>query len=130
MIENFKIEIINPNNILLKTETKQVIIPAYEGLMTILKDHIPMVTFLRPGLIEVELNNKKEKFYVEEGTVEFSKDNLLILSSSVKNVNELNKEKLIEKINESKKQIDNSNIKDKEKYFLNYKIDTLEQITQ
>ena len=82
MSEKFNLEIISPDQTLLSTDVKQVIIPAYEGMMTILKNHISLITFLRPGFIEVEIENKIEKFYVEEGTVEFFNNKLLILTSS------------------------------------------------
>ena len=82
MTESFNLEIISPNQTLINTEVKQVIIPAYEGLMTILKDHISLITFLRPGFIEAEIQNKIEKFYVEEGTVEFFNDKLLMKNVS------------------------------------------------
>ena len=82
MSDLFKFEIITPDQTILNSETNQVTIPAYEGLLTILKDHISLVTFLRPGFIEAYSNNKIEKYYVEEGTVEFSDNKLLILSSS------------------------------------------------
>ena len=83
MSEKFNLEIISPNEIVLKSEAEEVIIPAFEGQMTILKDHIALITYLRPGYIKVSNSNKKEVFFVEEGTVEFSKNNLLILSSNV-----------------------------------------------
>ena len=69
MSEKFNLEIISPDKIIFNSETKQVIIPAYEGIMTILKNHISLITFLRPGFIEVENLNKTEKFYVENGTI-------------------------------------------------------------
>ena len=83
MFESFNLEIISPDQTLLNSEVKNVAIPAYEGMMTILKDHISLITFLRPGFIDVEISNKKLKFYVEDGTVEFFNNKLLILSSSV-----------------------------------------------
>ena len=89
MTEKFKLEIISPVQSLLNIEVKQVIIPAYEGYMTILKDHISLITFLRPGFIETEIENKTERFYVEEGTVEFFNDKLLILTASTINLENL-----------------------------------------
>ena len=82
MSEKYNLEIISPDQTLLNIEVKQVTIPAYEGLMTILKDHISLITFLRPGFIEVEIENKIEKYYAEEGTVEFFNNKLLILTST------------------------------------------------
>ena len=128
MSDLFKFEIITPDQTILNSETNQVTIPAYEGLLTILKDHISLVTFLRPGFIEALLNNKIEKYYVEEGTVEFSNNKLLILSSSAIKLEKLNREKIDKMISESRSLLQNTEIKDKEKYILSHKIDTLQQI--
>ena len=129
MSEKFNLEIISPDQTLLNTEVKQVIIPAYEGLMTILKDHISLITFLRPGFIEAEIENKIEKFYVEEGTVEFFNNKLLILTSSTIKLEKLTKEDISKMIDESKVLLQNLEIKDKEKYIISHKLETLHQIS-
>ena len=129
MSENFNLEIISPDQTLLKSEVKQVVIPAYEGMMTILKDHISLITFLRPGIIRVEINNKNSKFYVEDGTVEFFNNKLLILTSSTIKLEELTKENISKMIEESKVLLQNAEIKDKEKYIINHKLETLQQIS-
>ena len=129
MSEKFNLEIISPDQTLLDIEVKQVTIPAYEGLMTILKDHISLITFLRPGFIEVEIKNKIEKFYVEEGTVEFFNNKLLILTSSAIKLEKLTKENISKMIDDSEVLLQNAEIKDKEKYIVNHKIDTLRQIS-
>ena len=129
MSEKFNLEIISPDQTLLNTEVKQATIPAYEGLMTILKDHISLVTFLRPGFIEAEIENKIEKFYVEEGTVEFFKNKLLILTSSTIKLEKLTKENISKMIDESEVFLQNSEIKDKERYIVNHKLETLRQIS-
>ena len=129
MSENFNLEIISPDQIILKAEVKQATIPAYEGLMTILKDHISLVTFLRPGFIEAEIENKIEKFYVEEGTVEFFKNKLLILTSSTIKLEKLTKENISKMIDESEVFLQNSEIKDKERYIVNHKLEILRQIS-
>jgi ATP synthase F1 epsilon subunit len=128
MSENFNLEIISPDQTLFNTEVEQVAIPAYEGIMTILKDHISLITFLRPGFIEVEISNKILKFYVEDGTVEFFNNKLLILSSSVIQVEKLAKDSIEKMLEESKALLQNSDIKDKEKYILSYKINSLQEI--
>jgi len=128
MSENFNLEIISPNQTLLNLNVKQVVIPAYEGLMTILKDHISLITFLRPGFIELEIDSKTEKFYTEEGIVEFFNNKLLILSSTVVQVEKLDKDRIEKMLKESKSLLQNPEIKDKEKYILNYKINSLQEI--
>jgi len=128
MSENFNLEIISPDQTLFNSEVSEAVIPAYEGTMTILKDHISLITFLRPGFIEVESNNKVEKFYIEDGTVEFFNNKLLILSSSaiqIENLKKVNIEKMLE---DSKTLLQKSEIKDKERYILNYKVDALQEI--
>ena len=96
--------------------------------MTILKDHISLVTFLRPGFIEVEIENKIEKFYVEEGTIEFFNNRLLILTSSTIKLEKLTKETIEKMIDETRVLLQNSEIKDKEKYIISHKLEALQQI--
>ena len=128
MSDNFNLEIISPDQTLIIAEVKQVIIPAYEGLMTILKDHISLITFLRPGFIEAEIENKVEKFFIEEGTVEFFNNKLLILTSSTIKLDKLTKENILKIIEDSRALLKNSEINDKKKHILNYKIDSLQEI--
>ena len=128
MSEKFNLEIISPDETLLNQEVKQVSLPAYEGMMTILKDHISLITFLRPGFIEVEENNKIDKFYVEEGTVEFFNNKLLILSSTATRLDKLSKEMIAKMVEDSKNHLLSPGIQDKDKYILSHKLETLQQI--
>ena len=129
MSEKFKVEIISPENSILKTETSEVVIPSYEGEMGVLKDHIPLNTFLRPGIIKIIDGNEK-KFFVEEGTVEFSNNSLLILTSKAIEVSSIKKSSLGTLIKEAEKIINSDEITDKEKYLAYYKIETLKNISQ
>ena len=128
MSDKFNLEIITPVQRLFNSEVEQVIIPAFEGIMTILKDHISLITFLRPGFVEVKSDNKEEKFYIEDGTVEFFNNKLLILSSSAIQVEKLARENVEKMIEQSKALLQNSEIKDKERYILSYKVDALQEI--
>ena len=130
MSENFTIEIISPEKSIIKSIATEVVIPSYEGEMGILKDHVSLITFLRPGVITIFNDADKKKFFVEEGTVEFSNNNLLILTSKAKELNDFNAELLEKSINEAEKKISNGEISDKEKYLLSYKIETLKNIKQ
>ena len=127
MSNKFTVEIITPDQSILKSETNEVTIPSYEGQMGILKDHIPLITFLRPGLIVLK-NEKEKKFYVEEGTVEFSNNNLLILTSTVRDVENFDSGLINLLIEEAEKKLKDNNSTDKEKYIVSYKIDTLKEI--
>ena len=129
MSEKFTIEIFSPDRSILKIETSEVVIPSFEGEMGILKDHIPLITFLRPGLINIKTNTD-QKFFVEEGTVEFSNNNLLILTSTAKEVTKMNKKFIDTLISESEKKLDKNEITDKERYLLSYKLETLRNINQ
>ena len=129
MSEKFTVEIISPDRSILKTETSEVVIPSYEGEMGILKDHIPLITFLRPGILKI-IGEKDKKYFVEEGTVEFSDNNLLILTSTAKEISKIDKDLLSSLISDAEKKIVTEKITDKEKYLLNYKIDTLKNISQ
>ena len=114
MSGNFNTEIISPDKTILKTKTKLVTIPSYEGLMGILKDHIPLVTFLRPGIIELVSEEKDDKYFIEEGTVEFFNNNLLILTSSCKLLSNFSGEEIQIMIQNVEKEIVSNNLKDKQ----------------
>ena len=116
MSDKFTVEIISPDDTILKTETSEVVIPSYEGEMGILKNHIPLITFLRPGKIIIKEN--KEEFFVEEGTVEFVDNVLLILTSTAKAIIDVNKSLFEDIISKSEKKISDIKITDKEKYLL------------
>ena len=125
MSQEFKVEIISPDKTIYSGKSNEVILPCYEGQVTVLKDHIPLITFLRPGLIEV---GKDEKFYAEDGTVEFVKNNLLILSPTIQSLKNIKSDQISHMLDEAEKKISDDQISDKQKYILNYKIETLKQI--
>ena len=129
MSEKFTVEIISPDKSIIKSDTTEVTIPSFEGEMGILKDHIPLITFLRPGIIEIKDQNEK-KYFVEDGTVEFSNNNLLILTSTAKEVSNIDKESLSTIIGKVEKKLSEDEITDKERYLLSYKLDTLKNINQ
>ena len=129
MSDKFTVEIITPDKIIFKSEVNEVTIPSYEGQMGILKDHIPLITFLRPGFVLVK-GQEEVKYYVEEGTVEFSNNNLLILTSTAKNLKNFNKDSINDLIMGAEKKIQDVNSTDKEKYVASYKIDALKQINR
>ena len=104
MSEKFTVEIISPEKSIIKTHSSEVIIPSFEGEMGILKDHIPLITFLRPGIIKI-IDETEKKFFVEDGTVEFSNNNLLILSSTVNELSNLRQNLLDTLIIEAEKKL-------------------------
>ena len=126
MPTNFNVQIISPDKTILNADTEEVIIPSYEGYMTILKDHISLITFLRPGYILINLTDQKKKFFVEEGTVEFFENKLLILSSSIKDIDEFSQNERQELIQLSEIKL-KENISDKEKYEITHKIESLKE---
>ena len=130
MSGNFSVEIISPDKSILKSEAVEVTIPSYEGQMGILKDHIPLITFLRPGLIIIKENSGEKKFFIEDGTVEFSNNSLLILTSTAKSLDSLDKNSIDTIIKNSQEKISKGEISDKERYLLSYKIDTLREINK
>ena len=129
MSEKFTVEIISPDKSIIKSDTTEVTIPSFEGEMGILKDHIPLITFLRPGIIEIKDQNER-KYFVEDGTVEFSNNNLLILTSTANEVSNIDKESLSTIIGKVEKKLSEDEITDKERYVLSYKLDTLKNINQ
>ncbi len=129
MSDKFTVEIISPDKTILKSETTEVTIPSYEGQMGILKNHIPLITFLRPGVIIIKKIEKEEKIFIEEGTVEFVQNVLLILTSTARNLNDLSKNEISELIKDSNDFLQKDKINDKDKYFASHKIDCLREIS-
>ena len=128
MSDKFTIEIISPDQTILKQDTNEVIIPSFEGQMGILNNHIPLITFLRPGIITIKAEGE-QKYYVEEGTVEFSNNNLLILTSTARDIAHLDKSKINELLQKAEANL-NTQSTDKERYVASYKLETLKEISQ
>ena len=124
---NFNIEIISPEKKLFAEKGKSVTIPSFEGEMTILPDHIALITFLRPGIIKIN-GDKESQYFVEEGTVEFSKNNLTILSSTILETGSLSKEKIEKMLTESKDLLSKNDLNDKSRYIISHKVDCLSRI--
>jgi len=129
MEDNFKLEIISPERIIFSDETKMVTLPSYEGDMSILKNHISVITLLRPGIIKVQKNDGNfEDFFVQDGTVEYFNDSLVVLSASVINVKDLSKE-FVDNLNkDTQDKLTDKNIADHERYVLHHKLDVLKEI--
>ena len=128
MSDKFTVEIISPDQTILKQETNEVIIPSFEGQMGILNNHIPLITFLRPGIITIKAEGEK-RFYIEEGTVEFSNNNLLILTSTARDLVNLDRSKINELLQKVEANLNNQST-DKERYITSYKLETLKEISQ
>ncbi len=129
MEENFKLEIISPEKIIYSQDTRMVTLPSYEGDMSILKNHISIITFLRPGIIKTQ--NKEgnfEEFFVQDGTVEYFNDNLVVLSASAINIKDLSKEFLENLNKDTKNKLAEKNIEDHYRYILNHKLDVIKDI--
>ena len=126
----FKIEIIVPENIVFSDETEMVILPSYEGDMGILKNHIPIITFLRPGVIKVKkIDENYENFFVEDGIVEFYNNNLSVLSSRAINTKNLSKDYL-ENLNKlTQEKIGLNSLTDEDRYKLNHKLDIIKSLS-
>ena len=129
MEKNFNLEIISPEKIILSEKVNSVTIPSFEGEMTILLDHIPLITFLRPGIIRIK-GSKESEYFVEEGTVEFSNNTLIILSSTIIPLENVKGENISKTIEDSKALLAKENLSDKAKYIVSHKIDTLSKINQ
>ena len=126
MSEEFKVEIINPErSFLSKEDVTEVVVPAFEGEMGILRDHISIISFLKPGVIKIFSKSGEDKYYVEDGIVEFKNNNLSILTSAIFNVKDMNKNKIEKILKEAEISLNNKEITDQNKYLIDQKIDTL-----
>ena len=129
MSEEFKIEIVNPEkSFFSKDDVIEAIVPAYEGEMGILKDHISIISFLKPGIIKVHTKSGEEKFYIEDGIIEFKNNNLSILTSTIYNLKDLEKNKLQDLLKIAEEEANESDISDQARYLKDQKIETLKSI--
>ena len=129
MEENFKFEIISPEKIIFSDNIKMAVLPSYEGDMSILKNHISIITFLRPGIIKVQKKNESfEEFFVQDGTVEYFNDSLVVLSASAINKKDLSKNFVDNLAKDSQNKLTDKNITDHDRYVLNHKLDVLKEL--
>ncbi len=129
MENNFKLEIISPEKIIFSDNVKMVTLPSYEGDMSVLKHHISIITFLRPGIIKVQKSKGDfDEFFIQDGTVEYFNDSLVVLSTSVINVKDLSKEFLDNLNKDTQEKLGEKDITDYDRYILNHKLDVLKEI--
>ena len=129
MSEVFKVKIVNPEKSFYSKENiKEVVVPAFEGEMGILKDHVSIISFLKPGIIKIISETAEEKYYVEDGIIEFKNNNLSILTSSIFNIKDMDKNKIEEMTKQAEKEASTIEISDQNKYLVNQKIDTLKSL--
>ncbi len=129
MSEEFKIEIVNPDkSFLSKDDVTEVIVPAFEGEMGILKDHISIISFLKPGVITIQAKSGEEKYYVEDGIVEFKNNNLSVLTSFILNIKDIKKNKLQDLLKIAEEEASKTDISDQLKYLADQKVETLKSL--
>ena len=130
MSENFNIEIVNPEkSYLSKDNVLEVVIPAFEGEIGILRDHIPIISFLKPGIVKIFTDTEEENYYVEDGIVEFKENSLSILTSSIFNLKDIDKNYINNSISEAEKELNKEEIDDQKKFLLNHKVEVLKSLS-
>ena len=130
MSEEFKVEIINPErSFISKDKVTEVVVPAYEGDIGILKDHISIISFLKPGIIKILEKNEEQRYYIEDGIMEFKDNSLSILTSSIHNIKEMKKNSIDDSLKDAEKLLINENLDDQERFLINQKIDVLKSLS-
>jgi len=129
MSEEYSLEIVNPEkSFLSKNDVTEVVVPAFEGEIGILKDHISIISFLKPGIIKIFSKSGEDSYYVNDGIIEFKNNNLSILTSLILNLKDVDKEKILEIKKSAEEELSKSDISDQEKYLLDQKIEVLKLI--
>ena len=129
MSEEFKIEIVNPEkSFLVKEDVSEVVVPAYEGEMGILKDHISIISFLKPGIVKILSKSGNESYYIEDGIVEFKNNNLSILTSSIFNIADMDKSKQQDLLKQAEEETGKEEISDQSRYLIDQKIEVLKTL--
>ena len=129
MSEDFRVEIVNPEkSFFSKDNVTEVVVPGYEGEMGILKDHISIISFLKPGIINLISSSGEEKYFVEDGIIEFKNNNLSVLTSSIFNLKDIDKSKIVELLKETEEELNKTEISDQARYLSSQKIEVLKSI--
>ena len=129
MSDSFNLEIVNPEKLFLSLDNvSEVVVPAFEGDMGILKDHISIISFLKPGIVKVFTGNEVKELYVEDGIIEFSENSLSILTSRIIDIKEIKKDDLSSMINDANEALKDENLDDQKKFLANQKIDVLNRL--
>ena len=129
MSEEFKVEIVNPEkSFLVKDDVSEVVLPAFEGEMGILKDHISIISFLKPGIIKILSKSGDENYYVEDGIVEFKNNNLSILTSTIFNLADMDKSKQQDLLKQAEEEANKTDINDQSKYLADQKVEVLKTL--
>ena len=129
MSEEFKIEIVNPEkSFLVKDDVSEVVVPTYEGEMGILKDHISIISFLKPGIIKILSKSGDENYYIEDGIIEFKNNNLSILTSSIFNIADMDKSKQQDLLKQAEEESSKEDLSDQSKYLIDQKIEVLKTL--
>ncbi len=129
MSEEFKVEIVNPEkSFLVKDDVSEVVVPAFEGEMGILKDHISIISFLKPGIIKILSKSGDENYYVEDGIVEFKNNNLSILTSTIFNLADMDKSKQQDLLKEAEEEANKTDLNDQSKYLADQKVEVLKTL--
>ena len=129
MSDSFNLEIVNPEKLFLSLENvSEVVVPAFEGDMGILKDHISIISFLKPGIVKVFTGNEVKELYVEDGIIEFSENSLSILTSRIIDIKEIKKDELSSMIDEANEALKDENLDDQKRFIANQKIDVLNRL--
>ena len=129
MSEEFKVEIVNPEkSFLIKEDVSEVVVPAFEGEMGILKDHISIISFLKPGIIKILSKSGDENYYVEDGIIEFKNNNLSILTSTIFNLSNIDKSKIVSLLKIAEEESSKKEISDQTRYLVDQKIEVLKSI--
>ena len=129
MSDSFNLEIVNPEKLFLSLDNvSEVVVPAFEGDIGILKDHISIISFLKPGIVKVFTGNEVKELYVEDGIIEFSENSLSILTSKIIDIKEIKKDDLSSMINEANEALKDENLDDQKRFLANQKIDVLNRL--
>ena len=130
MSDQFNLEIVSPEKSFLKKDNvTEVVVPAFEGEMGILKDHISIISFLKPGIVKIMSGSEEENFYVDDGIVEFKDNSLSILTSNIFDIKNSDKLKIQEMIKQAEDDLADENLDDQKRYIISQKVDVLKSLS-
>jgi len=120
MSETIQVDIVTPEKkIFSETNILSTTVPGVEGDMGILNNHIPIITFLRPGKIHIQSSNKETSFFISDGVLEFNNNILTILASEIYDTESIDSVILDQLKNKAKVKVQKEGQTDNESYLSN-----------
>ena len=126
MAELLNLNLVTPESLFLSEEVEMVVVPGVDGTFGAMRDHAPMISMIKPGVLEIHNGKDIRTIFIAGGYAEVSGDNCTILAEELVEISHLNKLMLEEELKQAEYDIEHAE-SDKEKARLEKKAAIINQ---